>query len=391
VSFAGNLKTVSFGDVLQLISTGRRTGALVLKRPHRGKTIYFRTGDIIAAASDPPTDEERLGQLLLRKGLINVENLEKALKRQKSTGRRLGQILVELGHLSKEDIAAALRLQVEEVVYGVFGWNDGDFHFNEGEKPDASQILVELNTLSVMMEGARRFDEYSGIASTLPAEETVLRFVPSPHLKDPEIVLSAEDVDVLSAINGQRSVAEIVATSSYGEYAASKSLHKLLTSHLVESSPEVADAVKQRADEDELIVFIFKLHAHALVTIHATLSEFLGGAGDRLYFKLPAASYDDPWELAAPLIDSESASSFGLFREHIARVPGPVRLHRAVSTAQALVREGMRTLRDTLGEKVMMTVADTTKRELAVLLAQKRPLTDKFDVHNEFFAALKGR
>lgn len=391
MSFAGNLKTVTFGDVLQLISTGRRTGALVLKRPHRGKTIYFHTGDIIAAASDPPTDEERLGQLLLRKGLINVEDLEKALKRQKSTGRRLGQILVELGYLSKEDITAALRLQVEEVVYGVFGWNDGDFRFNEGEKPDASQILVELNTLSVMMEGARRFDEYSGIASTLPAEETVLRFVPSPHLKDPEIVLSAEDVDVLSAINGQRSVAEIVATSSYGEYAASKSLHKLLTSHLVESCPEVAGAVKQRADEEELIVFIFKLHAHALVTIHATLSEFLGAAGDRLYFRLPVASYDDPWELAAPLIDAESVASLDLFRERILRIPAPVRLHRAVATAQALVREGMRTLRDTLGEKIMASVADTTKQELAVLLAQKRSLTEKYDVHNEFFAALKGR
>ncbi len=162
MSFAGNLKTVIIGDVLQLISTGRRTGALVLKRPHRGKQIYFRNGDIIAAASEPSTDEERLGQLLLRKGLISVEDLEKALKRQKSTGRRLGQILVELGTMSREDITNALRLQVEEVVYGVFGWTDGDFHFAEGEKPEASQILVELNTLSVMMEGARRFDEYAG-------------------------------------------------------------------------------------------------------------------------------------------------------------------------------------------------------------------------------------
>ena len=184
MSFAGNLKTVSFGDVLQLISSGRRTGALVLQRPHRGKKLYFRSGEIIAATSDPPTDEERLGQLLLRKGFISVEDLEKALKRQKSTGRRLGQIIVDLGLLARDDVTSALRLQVEEVVYGVFGWWDGDFHFVEGEKPEASQILVELNTLSVMMEGARRFDEYTGIASTLPNENTVLRIVSSPHLKD---------------------------------------------------------------------------------------------------------------------------------------------------------------------------------------------------------------
>lgn len=391
MSFAGNLKTVVFGDILQLISTGRRTGALVLKRPHRGKKIFFRNGDIIAAASEPSTDEERLGQVLLRKGMISVEELEKALKRQKSTGRRLGQILVELGTMSKENITDALRLQVEEVVYGVFGWTDGDFQFAEGEKPEASQILVELNTLSVMMEGARRFDEYSGIASTLPAEEIVLRFVPSPHLKDPEIVLSAEDVDVLSGVNGQRSVAEIVATSSYGEYAASKSLHKLLTSHLIEPCPEVAVAAKQRADEDELIAFIFKLHAHALHTVHQTLGEYLGAAGDRLYFRIPAACYDDPWDLAAPLIDADGAHSQELFRDRVSRIPGPIRLHRSVATAQALVHEGMRTLRDTLGDAVARSTAESIKRELTVLLAQKRALGDKYDVHNEFFAVLKGR
>lgn len=391
MSFAGNLKTVGFGDVLQLISTGRRTGALVLKRPHRGKKIYFRTGDVIAAASDPPTDEERLGQLLLRKGMISVEDLEKALKRQKSTGRRLGQILVELGTMTRENITSALRLQVEEVVYGVFGWTDGDFQFAEGEKPEASQILVELNTLSVMMEGARRFDEYVGIASTLPTEETILRFVPSPHLKDPEIVLSAEDVDVLSGVNGQRSVAEIVATSSYGEYAASKSLHRLLTSHLIEPCPDIAVAVKQRADEDELIAFVFKMHAHAMLTIHATLSDYLGSAGDRLYFKIPSACYDDPWDLAAPLLDAAGAQSQELFKERVSHIPGPVRLHRAVATAQSMVREGMRTVRDTLGDVVVKNTADGIKRELAVLLAQKRQLGDKYDVHNEFFAALTGR
>ena len=136
MSFAGNLKTVSFGDVLQLISTGRRTGALVLQRPHRGKKVYFQSGEIVAAASDPPTDEERLGQLLLRKGLITVEDLEKALKRQKASGRRLGQIIADLGLLGRDEITGALRLQVEEVVCGVFGWLDGDFHFNEGERPE---------------------------------------------------------------------------------------------------------------------------------------------------------------------------------------------------------------------------------------------------------------
>jgi hypothetical protein len=51
----------------------------------------------------------------------------------------------------------------------------------------------------------------------------------------------------------------------------------------------------------------------------------------------------------------------------------------------------MRTVRDTLGDTVAGKVADAIKRELAVLLAQKRALGEKYDVHNEFFAVLRGR
>jgi predicted transcriptional regulator len=391
MGFAGNLKTVGIGDVLQLISTGRRTGALVLQRPHRGKKVFFRNGDIIAASSDPPTDEERLGQLLLRRGLITVENLEKALRRQRASGRRLGQVIVDLGLLGRDETTNALRLQVEEVVYGVFGWTDGEFHFNEGEGPEGSQILVELNALSVMMEGARRFDEYAGIASTLPAEETVLRIVPSPHMQESEIVLSAEDVDVLSAITGHASVGDIVASSSYGEYAASKSLHKLMTAHLVEASPEVAGAAKQKADEDELFAVLYRLYSHSLDAVHATLAEAFGTAGEELFYRLPEACPVDPGNLVPALMARNDKDGLETFRDSVGRLSAPLRVHRAMVTGQTLLREGMRVLRDTLGPNVAGKTAATIQKELSVLLAQKRALVDRYSLQDELHVTLKGK
>jgi hypothetical protein len=390
MSFAGNLKTVSFGDVLQLISTGRKTGALVLQRPQRGKKIFFRNGDIVAASSDPPTDEERLGQLLLRRGQLTNLDLERALKRQRSTGRKLGQILVDLGVASRDVITTALRAQVEEIVYGVFGWPDGEFRFLEGEAPEPSQILVDLNALNAMMEGARRFDEYSEIASALPSEDTVLRIVPSPRMAQSEIMLSAEDVDVLAAIDGARSVGQVMSAGSYGEYAASKALHKLLTASLVEPCPQVADAVRRRADEEEIYTVILKLYSHALETVHKVLVDYLGQAGERLYFRLPECCPQDSWGITTVLIDAQGPRALEEFRERVRGIPAPVRLHRVLNLANRLVGEAVRSLSERLGPRVAASTLTNAQKDLVFYFAQKRALVEEYDIQAEFLDVLKG-
>ena len=90
MGFTGNLRTLSFGDILQLIATGKKTGVLRMRRSQGSKYIYFRGGDVVAAASESNIEEERLGQLLVRRGALDAEGLERALKRQAANGKRLG-------------------------------------------------------------------------------------------------------------------------------------------------------------------------------------------------------------------------------------------------------------------------------------------------------------
>jgi type IV pilus assembly protein PilB len=57
---------------------------------------------------------ERLGEMLLKAGLITQQQLDEALKVQKTNGGRLGFNLVKLGHVKEEDITSLLSEQ-----YGV--------------------------------------------------------------------------------------------------------------------------------------------------------------------------------------------------------------------------------------------------------------------------------
>jgi type IV pilus assembly protein PilB len=54
---------------------------------------------------------KQLGELLLERGIINEEQLNKALKVQKERGGLIGQVLVSLGYAKEEEIAQALTVQ----------------------------------------------------------------------------------------------------------------------------------------------------------------------------------------------------------------------------------------------------------------------------------------
>lgn len=55
----------------------------------------------------------RLGEILTRRGLIDDEQLERALSRSRETGKLLGLVLLEDGALFEEDLSRALADQLE--------------------------------------------------------------------------------------------------------------------------------------------------------------------------------------------------------------------------------------------------------------------------------------
>src|SRR5688572_18983380 len=67
----------------------------------------------------------RLGELILRAGLINEQQLQQALAEQKRTGGRLGSILVASGFVQEEDITELLSEQ-----YGVPSINLSHFEID---------------------------------------------------------------------------------------------------------------------------------------------------------------------------------------------------------------------------------------------------------------------
>lgn len=157
---SGKLQDTDLPALLASICGARQTGLLHLSRQDVSKTIFVQSGRIIFATSNKADD--RLGELLLRKGLLRIQHFEEASVKL-AQGKRLGALLVEMGHLRPEELVKAVIEQVKEIVFDVFLWSDGTYNFEQGELPSREVITLKLSTPEVIMGGIQRIQRWSRV------------------------------------------------------------------------------------------------------------------------------------------------------------------------------------------------------------------------------------
>ena len=251
MAIKGSLKEASLPDVIQLLFLGRRTGCLALADRHNFGTIYFEEGHIVYAAIVNRRD--RLGDILVRTGRITAAQLEAAIARQEGDREhKLGEILVELGALQREDLESHMRLQIEEAVYYLFTWTSGTFNFEAGVRPEQEDFLVRINPEYLLLEGARRVDEWSLIEKKIPSFDLIFSVDPA-HIGESAPELSAEQHRLLPLLDGTRDVQAVIDASGLVEFQVGKALFGLITAgfaHRVGTSAAAAPKVNDGRVEE---------------------------------------------------------------------------------------------------------------------------------------------
>ena len=222
MSVIGNLKTMLPGDLLQWLSLGQKTGTLVVSNKAVEKKIFFRTGRVISSASNDP--REYLGQFLMSHGYITEQELMKAMEVQQQSRILLGKILVMIDVINEADLQRLMRLKAEEEIYDIFLWNEGEFQFIDDELPQMEMIPLRVDVTGLIMEGTRRVDEWTRIRTLIAHEAivpTVVKDVPPEELED-----DAERT-VLNAIDGKRSLAELVLESRSSSFNVASTVYHL--------------------------------------------------------------------------------------------------------------------------------------------------------------------
>jgi hypothetical protein len=228
MALEGPLKELQLHDVFQLLELGRKSGVLRVRSELRqaAAVVCFERGAVVAAGmgDDPPL----LGVTLLRAGRITEADLARA--RALQTGgdpRRLGDLLVALGAISRREVDRQLKLQVEETICELLGWHEGYFRFEEGAPPAAVEAPVCLPTEPLLMEAARRRDEWSRIEGKVPHLGVVPKLPPPERQTNGRLDLIPFEWELLAAVDGERDLHELAAAVGRSEFEVARTVYEL--------------------------------------------------------------------------------------------------------------------------------------------------------------------
>jgi uncharacterized protein DUF4388 len=174
MAFQGSLTELHLPDIIQLISVSGKTGVFHL------------------------TDGPLKGQIYLHDGKIVHAQLEDAVG--------------------------------EEAVYTLAIWSQGDFKFEPGAATEL-RTISKSNT-NLLMEAARRLDEWRVLSKKIPSVDMVPEFVVQES-REGQINLNTSEWMILSKIDGQRSIKTIAGTGRLSVFDVSKILYGLIATGLI--------------------------------------------------------------------------------------------------------------------------------------------------------------
>jgi DNA-binding response OmpR family regulator len=231
---SGDIGVISIAEVLQLLDLQRQTGALSVFTRKEEITLYIREGNLDWATCRGLSDEFFLGRYLLGAGLLTREGLSRGLEAHAHASGLLGETLVELGLVSETQVERALVRQASELLYEVVRWKAGRFAFSVGtDNPIASKAALDLETGSLVMEGFRRVDEWRMIEGSFDFDEVLYPDPVAIERVGGDSNLTSQERAVLEAIDGERSIREIVGSMGGSSFDLCKIVYQFLNSRLV--------------------------------------------------------------------------------------------------------------------------------------------------------------
>jgi CheY-like chemotaxis protein len=228
----GDLDLMGIAQLLQTLSASDCRGVLTIAKGDVEKVIDFGGTGIRLVSGVQRTNP--LGEILVRTGKVTLAELDALLAEHRASGKRLGEVVVERGIVTQEAIDFALREQVAEEIFDLFIWSGATFSFNNDrralnalEPGPLAGVTLDLNLMSLMIEAARRVDEFGQIQKIIPDHRLIAQQIELPsRLDDPSLDRNAVE-EVLPLADGSRTVGDIIEASFYPKFTVLRTLYGL--------------------------------------------------------------------------------------------------------------------------------------------------------------------
>ena len=177
----------------------KRTGLMLSKILVRLGMVSEETLTNILGSQMQSSTKMRIGEMLLAQGYINQEQLDKALETQKTSGKRLGRTLVDLGYMPEERLIEILSRQFEVPYVKLDNFNIDPNAYTFLPEDMCKQYKVVPLFVQKGEDDRSQVHSVMTIAMTDPTNMRTISIVKFKVRMDVDIVMASE-ADVMKAI-----------------------------------------------------------------------------------------------------------------------------------------------------------------------------------------------
>ena len=193
-------------------------------------------------------ESDRLGEFLIRQNVLDRTSFEKTTDTMKDTGRRFGQTVVEFGYCTADEMQAKVVEQIQTIIFSLFEWKEGSYRVEQHENPVDEDIVLNLSTADIVLEGTRRMEDTDRIRQALGDTSRILEQNENPLLLYQKMsTLSQSEYFILSRVDGMSSIDDIFAVSPLGEDETLKCIYGLISAGVLVLQGESRAAAREEA------------------------------------------------------------------------------------------------------------------------------------------------
>jgi hypothetical protein len=240
MALSGSLREFALSEILQLLSSQRKTGSLRLTRGSDMHVVYLLEGRIASMRDRGYSDEDPLARFLRRVHRLSQEQLRGISSIHAESNRDLVDLLLNGRYIEREELSMLYERMVLDVMNEILMWEDGTYSFSNVAPPE-SALTVSLSTESMLMEAVRRVDELKRYKHQLTDPALVLGL---KELPDPDASLGEDEKELFGLVDGRRSLGELVHDAPFTDFEAYEALFRLIEAGWIEimgrRAPEIA-------------------------------------------------------------------------------------------------------------------------------------------------------
>ena len=254
----GNITNLELFDVLKFLDISKKTGVLNLRFDNFAAKLFLKDGLLNFLSI---SENSILEKFIMKYLDISKEDYFQMLEKYRTyykTTAGFDIYFFKLGVVPKDKENDFISNYILETINYILFLSNGEFSFDEKSLPEVINFASPINLIPVLLETKKRRDELAVMSKIIPSKQYVPHVITNRTENARPLSLSPAIWNVLSLIDGKRTVSQIIALSIENDFFIIKTLYNLSQSGYIHLDPpqnlkaanvDIVDSIKKILNE----------------------------------------------------------------------------------------------------------------------------------------------